>query len=166
MKKKEYYVANAAEKIKALEEVTQQVLSGESVSAGLHASGEGWCDFCNAKAPQWDYPCESFLSDAGTVRKDGKTYTQALNNIGTWAACDACHELIEAGKFTELLDRMCAQSGDPDDPLLIDVRTPGAQVFVRTFMKRQLDGFMKNRTGPATKAGLYDGQHRYKGSTE
>lgn len=55
------------------------------------------CDFCSTPDDvAWTYPCEDFVV-AGLV--------PGLPNevkVGDWAACEACHDLIEAGAWAEV----------------------------------------------------------------
>ncbi len=51
------------------------------------------CDFCSEPEPAWSYP-------AATVRVVSNHVSD-----GDWAACDACHDLIEAKDFNALADR-------------------------------------------------------------
>ena len=46
------------------------------------------CDFCSAPAPAWRYPARTFLAYC--------VANVAGESVGDWAACDACHLLIEA----------------------------------------------------------------------
>lgn len=46
------------------------------------------CDFCSAQNPAWQYPALTFL--AYCISHIGG------ESVGDWAACDACHQLIEA----------------------------------------------------------------------
>ena len=46
------------------------------------------CDFCSAPAPAWRYPARTFLAYC--------VANVAGESVGDWAACDACHQLIEA----------------------------------------------------------------------
>ena len=45
------------------------------------------CDFCSDPNVSWQYPARSFVA----YIVDGI----AGQSVGDWAACDACHELIE-----------------------------------------------------------------------
>ena len=47
------------------------------------------CDFCSAPCPSWRYPARSFIAYRAS--------NLAGESVGDWAACDACHKLIEAG---------------------------------------------------------------------
>lgn len=53
------------------------------------------CDFCSAIPVKWDYPCRDF-------NKDGMT---RAGQRESWAACDACHRLIQAGDREQLARR-------------------------------------------------------------
>ena len=58
---------------------------------------EALCDFCSEPHIAWRYPAHNFLAYvvAGI----------AGESVGDWAACMACHALIQAGKETELAER-------------------------------------------------------------
>lgn len=47
-----------------------------------------YCDFCGSDAPRWRYSVNDYVA---LVTKD-----IVVTNVGDWAACDACHTLIEA----------------------------------------------------------------------
>jgi hypothetical protein len=45
------------------------------------------CDFCSMSDPAWRYPARTFLAYLAP--------RLAGESVGDWAACDACHTLIE-----------------------------------------------------------------------
>ena len=55
------------------------------------------CDFCSEPNVVWQYPARTFVAYAvaGIVSQ----------SVGDWAACTACHALIEKGDRAGLLDR-------------------------------------------------------------
>ncbi|MCW5979600.1 MAG: hypothetical protein KIT09_16095 [Bryobacteraceae bacterium] len=55
------------------------------------------CDFCSEPNVAWRYPAQSFLAYviAGVFGE----------SVGDWAACRTCHELIETGDQSGLLER-------------------------------------------------------------
>jgi heterodisulfide reductase subunit C len=55
------------------------------------------CDFCSAPCPTWRYPARSFIAYRAS--------NLAGESVGDWAACDACHELIEADDRQHLAER-------------------------------------------------------------
>lgn len=90
------------------------------------------CDFCSGpEVWWWRYPCAPF-------RMRGSNYGSADD----WAACDACHRLIEQDEWDEVADRMMErQFPDGSGP-----------AFVRKATRRSIlalyGEFRKNRTGP------------------
>jgi hypothetical protein len=52
------------------------------------------CDFCSTPSPAWRYPALSFIV------AEYKTPVQQA--VGDWAACEECHQLIEAGNAAAL----------------------------------------------------------------
>lgn len=58
------------------------------------------CDFCSEPNPAWKYPAMSFV--------DFEMCGIASESVGDWAACDACHELIESGDMDGLANRSIA----------------------------------------------------------
>jgi hypothetical protein len=50
------------------------------------------CDFCTGPAPGWRYPARDFG-------------TEPWGSVGDWSACDACHDLIEAGLWAKVTYR-------------------------------------------------------------
>jgi len=61
-------------------------------AAAVHGEVVGVCDFCSAPAPAWEYPARPFTLD-GWASAD------------SWAACEACHVLVEGAAWDELADR-------------------------------------------------------------
>jgi hypothetical protein len=55
------------------------------------------CDFCSAPCPRWRYPARSFVAY--------RAQNLAGESVGDWAACDACHALIEADDRQHLAQR-------------------------------------------------------------
>lgn len=55
------------------------------------------CDFCSAPCPSWRYPARSFIAY--------RAANLAGESVGDWAACDACHKLIEADDHEHLAQR-------------------------------------------------------------
>lgn len=65
----------------------------------LEASGGemvGTCDFSSDPGPTWRYPCGDFA-------------VPWCGSVGDWAACDACHDLIERGVWTAVAGRAVAK---------------------------------------------------------
>jgi len=100
---------------------------------GIFPGPEGpVCDFCSARGPTWRYPVSSFVAYEvqGVVGE----------SVGDWAACDACHALIEADQRDALVRRsleMMPHRGEvPPDVAL-------------AFIRKAHTGFFLNRRGPA-----------------
>jgi hypothetical protein len=53
------------------------------------------CDFCSEQPVLWDYPSKDFVVKG----------LQNWSSDGHWAACQTCHDLIEAGRYAELAER-------------------------------------------------------------
>jgi hypothetical protein len=84
------------------------------------------CDFCSAPNPIMEYPCRSFgltgeqaLTPGAPVTRQGGfqwakekdlcfSSAPAVRSIGSWAACDACHRLIDQGQVEALTQRAFA----------------------------------------------------------
>ena len=86
------------------------------------------CDFCSAH-PVWDYPAESFSSEAmpGTASDGG------------WTACEICSAMIEAGEWSNLAIRS------------VDTLVKGGIEYTRDLLMRLVMGlhgeFVVHRTG-------------------
>ena len=101
------------------------------------------CDCCSASDPIRQYPCRSFgLTGQQAVRAGARVTTRGgfrwakpqdlaldsaptFRSIGNWAACEACHLLIEQGQMEALSQRVCAifrQKDPPLDQALDDLR--------------------------------------------
>lgn len=59
-----------------------------------YMDGRHVCDFCGVEDPVWAYRCGDFVSD------ESATWTAA--SLGSWAACHACSDLIEADEWEAL----------------------------------------------------------------
>jgi hypothetical protein len=96
------------------------------------------CDFCSESIDGewcWSYPARDFLY---TIQFEG---CGTHGSKGEWAACDRCHELIEAGDRSQLAARNVA----------LDVkRDPKAKRLAPQLYRLALglhDDFFHNRTG-------------------
>ena len=93
------------------------------------------CDFCSAPCPGWRYPARSFIAYRAT--------NLAGESVGDWAACDACHKLIEAGDREHLAQRSL-------DELILrhPEARPAAEILFQDLadLHRQ---FFEHRCGPA-----------------
>ena len=95
----------------------------------------GVCDFCAAPEPMWTYPATTFVMEHGLGGFDGST------SIGSWAACDTCHELIEADDYPALSERGTAS------------QVQGLPSFIQVIVKAKVieyhQQFKGNRIGDA-----------------
>jgi len=60
----------------------------------IRISPKDVCDFCSSEKWERVYPCQDF-DIAGLP----------ATSVGSWCACDACAELIDAEKWDELAER-------------------------------------------------------------
>ncbi len=62
-----------------------------------HPEQNSICDFCGALGVAWDYPTDDFSTPGD----------DELIMVGVWAACDLCHDDIEADRWDMVLKRWC-----------------------------------------------------------
>lgn len=67
------------------------------------APGQHVCDFCLSPNPTWEYPC-GYVELMVPIPGEG---IDSSND--PWAACERCHELIEAGYYDTLVSH-CADT--------------------------------------------------------
>lgn len=96
------------------------------------------CDFCGSPDVQWAYPARDFVMlTAPEIPKD-------WGSKGAWAACPACHALIQRGLrdklATRCAKRMARRHGTSVRSVLSDVR-------------RLQDAFWSSREGAPTPIG-------------
>jgi len=102
------------------------------------ALGEPKCDFCSDPEPRWIYPARSFEGMPGAIYEAG------------WAACEACHRLIEKLDFEALAERSWSAlrlEGRPEVEALLRVFKPETLARIRIRGLHRL--FETNRLGPA-----------------
>jgi len=87
------------------------------------------CDFCSSTEIRWRYPTQSFSPGLG------------YESVGDFAACDACHDLIEKDDREGLLTRSVETM-----PIL-----PLPREFAEFAVRTIHIGFFNYRTGPATR---------------
>ncbi len=88
-------------------------------------------------------PCESFVGPTA----DNGQQVWIQESVGAWAACAACHDLIEADRRDELAERSYNSASAPQ----------GWEQIKRLIPKRELigqfrvlhDQFLSHRLGPA-----------------
>jgi len=68
------------------------------------------CDFCGSTDVTWEYPAQDFMIGIGGIHEDGSTEIIGVGSDGSWASCDACHDLIERGDKDGVLARTIATS--------------------------------------------------------
>ena len=93
------------------------------------------CDFCSAPFPSWRYPARSFIAY--------RAANLAGESVGDWAACDACHKLIEADDHEHLAQRSL-------DELIL--KHPEARAAAEILFNDLADlhrQFFEHRCGPA-----------------
>lgn len=93
------------------------------------------CDFCSAPWPMWRYPARSFIAYVAA--------NLAGESVGDWAACDACHLLIEADDRAGLALRSL-------DELMVKHSEASAAAGILLHDLADLHGrFFEHRSGPA-----------------
>ncbi len=105
------------------------------------------CDFCTREDVRWTYPARDF-----TEKVAGRT----VGSQGGWAACDPCHDLIEADDYDGLATR-------GEGVQFIDGRAP--REFVEWIVQRH-GNFRANRLGPAVRCGPEDQQDPTRAPTD
>jgi hypothetical protein len=104
----------------------------------------GQCDFCSSPDVRWAYPARDFVVDAETVARNvGAPELAGLipdwGSRGGWAACPACHALVQRGDR----DRLAIRSAKR-------MRRVYASLSMRealTAVRRVQDDFWANREG-------------------
>jgi len=93
------------------------------------------CDFCSGPDPAWRYPARTFVDEAS-----------ASLSVADWAACEACHILIETCDRAGLTERSVG--------LLICARPEMAASAedIAGMMATLHDSFFENRAGEAQPA--------------
>lgn len=119
------------------------VLSAD-VEGRLHLGRvDAVCDFCLAPDPAWEFP-------AGPVQVAG--HHAITDSIDGWAACDHCHELIEADRIAELVFEAPRRQREhvPAGTVMPDgvVQYPPLDVG-RALMLVNIARFINARRGPA-----------------
>lgn len=89
------------------------------------------CDFCLAPDPPWEYPAKTTMLPAGT------------ESLGSWCACDACRELIDADKREELASRSRVKHKEMT-----------GLSFPMSVIRQTQAQFWSNKTGPAREVKL------------
>lgn len=93
------------------------------------------CDFCAAPGPRWTYGCLPFNYEGINA-----------GSADDWAACDRCHDLVEAGEWDELAER-----GQAGMTFHTGITISSRQLsFMRDKVRAMHQQFVAHRTGPAT----------------
>lgn len=105
--------------------------------------GEGICDFCSSPDPQWDYPCRDFVQNE-IIELPHQRFSIEAHSDGEWAACPACHALIERGDRVRLAKRSAKRLLKRVDPEIARVWSlKNATEHTRHIH----DGFWRHREG-------------------
>lgn len=92
------------------------------------------CDFCSGGPVTWSYPALNFVAYVSDAIFG--------ESVGAWAACDACHALIEASDRSGLTARAMRD--------LVRILPAGEATHELTAQMAALhDRFFAVRTGPA-----------------
>ena len=67
--------------------------------------GPAACDFCADLRVAWRYPTKEVTAVPGPLDKGPTMWEAATTLSDAWLACQACHELIEAGRRWPLARR-------------------------------------------------------------
>lgn len=94
------------------------------------------CDFCSERPVRWRYPARSFVM--------GHTGELGHESVGDWAACETCHDLIEADQRTALTARSLEQYANMTAALTEDQKAQLTALLTEAHNR-----FFNHRTGPA-----------------
>jgi len=109
------------------------------------------CDFCCSQnnTVAWSYPAKTF-----TITQEVADMTVDSTSHGGWAACDACHNLIESNNRISLVERsfdhLCTNEGWED--LKLRARTDMQVNIIKQSIRQLQDNFFSNRLGPCSRA--------------
>lgn len=105
------------------------------------------CDFCSEQNPTWCYPCvminqagpdgSAITGDMVAVDDEGNPHIMALyEDNPDFAACDACHDLVEAGEQVALairsIERFVLAHGNVPQDYIINMVTAVHSRFWQT----------------------------------
>lgn len=93
------------------------------------------CDFCSSEDVRWSYPARDFVARVVPI----------AGSEGGWAACDACHDLIEADDLDGLAKRS-AETFVEKNGAIFD------QPELVAMLRQLHQQFVESRTGEAVAA--------------
>jgi hypothetical protein len=94
------------------------------------------CDFCSSPDVRWAFPANNTTTPVPLPKPNTATF----NSLGSWAACQLCHDLIVAGKRDELAERSARTMKQI-------YRTPGSISSLVAMIRPLHDDFWANRHG-------------------
>ncbi len=100
------------------------------------------CDLCSEPAVRWSYPARDFI-ETGVI---SPSRVLLIGSSGGWAACDECHQLIEADDRAALLKRSVENF-----VAFYGVRPPTLADDIRRIHEQ----FFANRRGPAVELATF-----------
>ena len=105
--------------------------------------GQEVCDLCFGRPVTWRYPCESFIGPEETI--GDRVWVHEM--VADWAACDVCHDLIEADRREELAERAYHSENAPPEWRLIKLQIPKSELMAHFRVLH--DQFFYHRKGAA-----------------
>lgn len=101
------------------------------------------CDFCASPDVRWRYRSEDFRSAIVAVDASSNISVSSAGSRGDWAACPACHALIESGDRARLVRRAVSRylRSHPD--------TPVSRATLTAAISAVQSQFFDNRVGSA-----------------
>lgn len=107
------------------------------------------CDFCcQVGGIEWSYPAG--LVDLSSLHNPAAGYSDTH-----WAACAACHALIEADDVAGLVERILAVQMEMAG-MTVDQMPEAIRVDSRLALTEHIEKFKAARTGPALAEGEYN----------
>jgi hypothetical protein len=101
------------------------------------------CDFCSSRLIKWRYQCSPFIAiDPLTLADPSQAVKVLQSSDEWWAACEICHDMIEADDKKGLLARAVSC-------LLLNHPRIVHEMDVERMMGMLHTGFWVQRIGPA-----------------
>lgn len=93
------------------------------------------CDFCSGADPTWTYESDPFQFLAGSWDGDSDSVqvSPVYESGNRWAACDPCHEIIQARSVALMVDRCMNKVIRSDSEPDITIRQVMAVYFNEVF---------------------------------